>query len=58
MDVKELLDEVKEKVADFFTFVASKLSDFKNLSLGEQIAYPCVGLGFFMIVISLILFIV
>lgn len=58
MDIKESFEDVKEKIVNFFTFIADKLKNFKNLSLGEQIAYCCVGIGFILIIVSLIMFIV
>jgi len=57
MDVQATLKNMNESINDFFTFIAGKLKDFKNLSLGEQIAFPCVGLGLLLIVVSLFMFI-
>ena len=52
MDLQAALNWFNEKVSAFFTFIAGKLKNFKGLSLGEQIAFPCVGLGLLLIVIS------
>lgn len=57
MDVQAVIQNMNESVTDFFTFIAGKLKDFKNLSLGEQIAFPCVGLGLLLILISLVMFV-
>lgn len=47
-----------QKVTQFFTFIASKLQDYPQLSLGEKIAYPLAGTGLLLILISLVMFIV
>ncbi|MFA6462090.1 MAG: hypothetical protein WCV90_07545 [Candidatus Woesearchaeota archaeon] len=57
MDVQAAIQNMNESITDFFTFIAGKLKDFKNLSLREQIAFPCAGLGLLLIVISLFMFV-
>jgi len=47
----------KEQLNGFIGFVNGKLNNFKNLSLGEQIAFSCVGLGIVLILASVMLFI-
>jgi ABC-type transport system involved in cytochrome c biogenesis permease subunit len=54
----EQLNQVNQRINNFFNFVIGKLKNYKNLSLGEQIAYPVIGVGFLLILISIILFIV
>ena len=49
--------EMGEKIASFFTFVASKLKNFKRLSLGEQLAYCSSISGLLLILVSLGMFI-
>jgi len=49
---------INDKLINFSNFVVSKLKNFKNLSLGEQIAFPVSGLGILLILISLVMFIV
>ena len=51
------LNQINEQISRFFGFVINKLKNYKNLSLGEQIAYPVIGAGFLLILISIILFI-
>lgn len=51
------LNQINEQISRFFGFVINKLKNYKNLSLGEQIAYPVVGAGFLLILISIIMFI-
>jgi len=51
------LNQINEPISRFFGFVINKLKNYKNLSLGEQIAYPVIGAGFLLILISIILFI-
>ena len=58
MAFQDSLQAMNDSINSFFNFIAGKLSNFKNLSLGEQIAYPCVGLGLLLIVTSIILFVV
>jgi hypothetical protein len=57
MAFQDSLQAMNDSINSFFNFIAGKLSNFKNLSLGEQIAYPCVGLGLILIVVSLVMFI-
>ncbi|PIN74981.1 hypothetical protein COV17_04375 [Candidatus Woesearchaeota archaeon CG10_big_fil_rev_8_21_14_0_10_36_11] len=52
------LNIINKKVRAFFSFVGTKLQNFPRLSIGEKIAYPCVGLGFILIITSMILFVV
>ena len=65
MDFGELKDELSDRISqfnvqlnDFFGFVGNKLKNFGNLSLGEQIAYGCIGAGLFLILLSIVFFIV
>lgn len=46
-----------QKFVGFFTFIAYKLKNFKNLTLGEQLGFGSVGIGLILILISLIMFI-
>ncbi|MFH1275991.1 MAG: hypothetical protein ABIH82_02680 [Candidatus Woesearchaeota archaeon] len=39
-------------------FVSAKLKDFPNLTIGEQVSYPAIGLGLVLILISIVLFII
>jgi hypothetical protein len=57
-DFKAQLNQINEKINSFFTFIGNKLKNFKNLSIGEQISYPSIGLGTLLILTSLILFII
>lgn len=41
-----------------FSFVASRLKHFPQLSLGEQISYPVIGVGLILVIISIIMFII
>ena len=41
-----------------FSFVASQLKHFSQLSLGEQISYPVIGMGFILVMISIVMFII
>jgi len=40
-----------------FEFLNNKLSNFGTLTLGEQISYSAFGLGFVLVLVSIILFI-
>ena len=57
IDIKEQLSQIGEKIVSFFTFVASKLKNFKNISLGEQLAYCSSISGLLLILVSLVMFI-
>ncbi len=52
------LNQINLKINNFFNFVISKLKNYKNLSLGEQIAYPVIVAGFLLIFVSIILFMI
>ena len=49
---------MQESMRLFFTFIGGKLSDYKNISLGEQIAYPLTVIGLLCLIIAVILFLV
>lgn len=57
-DLQQKLDSVNQNINKFFSFITNKLKNYKNLTLGEQISFPTVGLGFILILISIILFVV
>ena len=52
------LQEINQKVNDFINFVIDKLKHFKELSRGEQVSYVSIGIGLFLILTSIILFII
>ena len=65
MDFKQLQFQLNEQINHFnqqinqlFSFVGNKLKNFKNLTLGEQISYAVIGCGLFLILLSIILFII
>ena len=57
MDVKEFGRDVNQKVSYFFTFLFSKVKNYPNLSLGEQVSFGSIGLGLLLILTSMVLFI-
>lgn len=57
MDFKTSFATLQDGFTEFFTFLAGKLKNFRNLSLGEQLAYCAAGIGFLMVLVSLVLFI-
>ena len=54
----EQLNKIGEEVSNFFNFVVDKIKNYPSLSLGEQIAYPVIGAGILLLLISIILFII
>lgn len=42
----------------FFSFLAGKLRNFPNLTLGEQISYGSIGGGLLLILVAVVLFVV
>jgi hypothetical protein len=65
MDFQSLQSQINERLEIFnkninqlFNFVGSKLKNFKNLTLGEQISYAIIGCGLFLILVSIVLFII
>lgn len=58
MGFKDQIDEFNLKINGFINFVSGKLKNFPDLSLGEQISYPAVGLGLILILTSIVLFII
>ena len=57
-DFKQQLNKLNQEFEQFATFISGKLKNFKNLSLGEQISYPSIGVGVLLIMTSIVLFIV
>ncbi|MBS3166469.1 hypothetical protein J4444_05080 [Candidatus Woesearchaeota archaeon] len=51
------LDDANLKINNFIQFVGGKLKNYPALSLGEKIAYPSVGVGVLLLLISVVLFI-
>ena len=47
-----------QKITDGTNFLINKLKNFKNLTLGEQIAFGSMGGGLFLIILSIIFFII
>tara|TARA_Y100000310_G_C20020461_1_gene507137 strand:+ start:189 stop:365 length:177 start_codon:yes stop_codon:yes gene_type:complete len=58
MGFKEQIDGLNRSINGFFSFIGGKLKNFPNLSIGEQISYPAIGLGFILILTSIVLFII
>ncbi len=56
--LNEQLNAINQKINAFFNFIVNKLKNFKNLTLGEQISYPAIGLGLILILTSIVLFII
>ncbi|MDP3734132.1 MAG: hypothetical protein Q8R37_02795 [Nanoarchaeota archaeon] len=55
---KQQLGVLNHAVASCFNFVGSKLTNFKNLSLGEQVSYSSIGVGMILIMVAVVLFII
>ena len=53
IDVKQM----NLKLEAFISFVSAKLANYPRLSVGEKIAYPAVGTGFVLMLVSMVLFI-
>jgi hypothetical protein len=56
--VNAQLKILTDQINSFFSFVGEKLKNYKNLTLGEQVAYPTIGVGLVLILTSLVLFII
>jgi len=50
--------QLGEQFAAIFQFIAGKLKNFKNLTLGEQIAFSCIAAGLAFLLTALVLFII
>jgi len=48
---------LNRRIASFFSFISTKITHFKSLTLGEQISFLLVGAGLVLMLISVILFI-
>ena len=55
MGFNEQMADFNQKVNDLANFVVGKLKDFPNLTIGEQISYPAVGIGFILILVSVVM---
>ena len=58
MDVSQMIDSVSQAFTSFISFIGGKLQNFPNLTLGEQISYPAIGLGLVLVLTSIVLFII
>jgi len=63
MALNQMLSEFQQqaalfnrRIAAFFSFVLSRVKNFKNLSLAEQIAFGLIGAGLIFIITSIVLF--
>jgi hypothetical protein len=56
MSFQDTLNELNQKISNFFSFIGDKLKNFKELSVGEQVSFGCVGVGILLILISIMLF--
>jgi ABC-type transport system involved in cytochrome c biogenesis permease subunit len=64
MDFKQLNGQINQEIAKLnqeltalVNFVTYKLKNFPNLTIGEQISYPAIGLGFILILVGIVLLI-
>ena len=55
--LNQQLAQLNKQINGFITFVGNKLKNYKNLSLGEQIAFPTIAAGLLLILVSIVLFI-
>ena len=58
MDFKQQLNQINLELNQFVNFVLVKLKNFPRLSLGEQISYPVIGLGFILIITAIVMFVI
>ncbi|MBI4980180.1 hypothetical protein HZC30_01315 [Candidatus Woesearchaeota archaeon] len=56
MSFQDTLNDFNQKISDFFSFIGNKLQNFKELSVGEQVSFGCIGVGILLILISIVLF--
>lgn len=65
MDMKELNNklnqffaQLQKKIVFAVNFVINRLKNYAKMTLGEQIAYPCIVAGLILILVSIILFLI
>ncbi len=58
MTFNDQLTAIKATITHFFSFIAGKLKNFSNLTLGEQISYGSIGGGLLLILVAVVLFII
>jgi hypothetical protein len=65
MDMKELNNklnqffiQLQQKIVFAVNFVINRLKNYAKMTLGEQIAYPCICAGVLLILVSIILFLI
>ena len=56
--LKDGILDLQDAVQRFAAFIGGKLSDYRNISLGEQMAYPLTVIGLLCLIIAVILFLV
>mgnify|MGYP001582915791 CR=1 len=57
MSFQDTLNDFNQKITNFFSFIGDKLKNFKDLSVGEQVSFGCIGVGILLILISIVLFV-
>jgi len=45
-----------QRISAFFSFIASRIKNFKTISLPEQVSFGLIGIGLVFIITSIILF--
>ncbi|MEK6950467.1 MAG: hypothetical protein AABX13_01965 [Nanoarchaeota archaeon] len=58
MSLNDQLKAINTAITNFFSFIGGKLSNFRNLTLGEQLSYGSIGGGLLLILVAVVLFIV
>ena len=53
--INAFLQRFKQQINRFLDFLLWRLKNFAQMTLAEQIAYPCIFLGLVLIITSLIL---
>jgi hypothetical protein len=52
------MQEINDQLNEFSAFINDKLANFKDLTLGEQISYPVILVGFILILVAVVMMII
>ncbi|MBT3298007.1 hypothetical protein HN385_03720 [archaeon] len=56
--INQYMLNLQKKIVTVTHFVISRLKNYAGMTIGEQIAYPCIAAGILLILVSIILLLI
>ncbi len=56
--INQYLLNLQKKIVAITNFVIGRLKNYAKMTIGEQIAYPCIAAGILLILVSIILLLI